>query len=103
MRYIFQRYIEGAGSYLIGRELESLGHKTKRSGVTWAESTVMGIIKNEKYKGDILQGKTFTLDPISKRRLQNLGEEDQFYAREHHEPIISEEVLGSAEDTGAQK
>ncbi len=37
----------------------------------------MGIVNNEKYKGDILLGKTFTVDPISKRRLDNLGEEDR--------------------------
>ena len=41
-------------------------------------------------------GKTFTVDPISKRRLYNFGEEDQFYIREHHEPIISEEVFEAA-------
>ena len=41
-------------------------------------TTVLGIIKNEKYKGDLLLGKTFTVDPISKRRLDNMGEEDQF-------------------------
>lgn len=43
-------------------------------------------------------GKTFTVDPISKRRLYNFGEEDQFYIREHHEPIISEEVFEAAQE-----
>ena len=57
----------------------------------------MGIIKNEKYKGDVLQGKTFTVDPISKRRLDNYGEEDQFYIKNHHEPIVSEEVFEKAQ------
>ena len=97
VRYIFNRYVEGAGCYMIGHELERLGYKTKRGYSTWAESTVMGIIKNEKYKGDIRQGKTFTLDPISKRRLDNFGEEDQYYIHNHHEPIISEEVFESAQ------
>lgn len=41
-------------------------------------------------------GKTFTLDPISKRRLDNFGEEDQFYIRDHHEAIISEEMFEKA-------
>lgn len=36
-------------------------------------------------------GKTFTVDPITKRRLDNFGEEDKFYIKEHHEPIISED------------
>lgn len=98
VRYIFRRYIEGAGGSVIAQELENLGYKTKRGSTRWAETTVIGIIKNEKYKGDILMGKTFTLDPISKRRLDNFGEEDQFYIRDHHEAIISEEMFEKAQE-----
>lgn len=98
VRYIFRRYTEGAGGSVIAHELENLGYKTKRGSTRWAETTVIGIIKNEKYKGDILMGKTFTLDPISKRRLDNFGEEDQFYIRDHHEPIISEEMFDKAQE-----
>ena len=67
VKYIFKRYIEGAGGMIIGRELENLGYKTKRGSTSWGESTVVGIIKNEKYTGNLIQGKTFTLDSISKR------------------------------------
>lgn len=98
VRYIFRRYIEGAGGSVIAQELQNLGYKTKRGSTTWPETTVIGIIKNEKYKGDILMGKTFTVDPISKRRLDNYGEEDQFYIRNHHEPIISEEMFEKAQE-----
>lgn len=55
------------------------------------------MIKNEKYKGNLLLGKTFTLDPISKRRLSNFGEEEQYYIRDHHEPIVSREIWDEAE------
>lgn len=98
VRYIFNRYIEDAGGSVIGNELENLGYKTKYGNSTWVPTTVLGIIKNEKYKVDILLGKTFTVDPISKRRLENMGEEDQFYIRNHHEPIISEEVFDKAQE-----
>lgn len=97
VRYIFQRYIEGAGGSVIAHELENLGYKTKYGRSTWGPTTVIGIIKNEKYKGDLLLGKTFTVDPISKRRLENMGEEDQFYIRHHHVPIISGEVFDKAQ------
>lgn len=73
-------YIKGQGATLIKKELNNLGYKSKK-GNLWTQSTVIGIIRNEKYKGDILLGKTFTVDPISKRRLDNLGEEDQFLIR----------------------
>ena len=97
VRYIFERYIAGAGSSIIARELNEKGLKTLR-GNKWCCSTVSGILQNEKYKGDIMMGKTFTVDPISKRRVANLGEEDRFYIRNHHEPIISEEVFEKAEE-----
>ena len=48
-------------------------------------------------------GKTFTVDPISKRRLENFGEEDKFYIRNHHEPIISEEVFEKAQEILARR
>ncbi len=97
VRYIFGRYTEGAGSLMIARELNERGIRTIR-GNPWTTSSVMGIINNEKYKGDLLLGKTFTVDPISKRRLENLGEEDRFYIREHHEPIVSAEIFDRAQE-----
>ena len=66
------------GAHIIARELEQMGAIIARGNKSWYDTTVIGIIKNEKYKGDLLQGKTFTVDPISKRRLDNRGEVDQF-------------------------
>lgn len=96
VKYIFKRYIEGLGTYVIAKELQELGYKTKRGSSKWSDTTIMGILKNEKYKGDILLGKTFTVDPISKRRLKNFGESDRFYMENHHEPIIPAEVFDAA-------
>lgn len=97
VKFIFQRYIEGAGCFVIAKELTRLKYQTKKGNTEWHESTVRGIIKNEKYKGDLLLGKTFTVDPISHRRLDNMGEEEKYYISNHHEPIISEEVFEQAQ------
>lgn len=98
VRYIFNRYCEGAGGKVIARELKNLGYKNKRGDSNFSEHGVIGIIKNEKYKGDLLMGKTFTVDPISKRRLDNMGESDQYYTENHHEAIVSREVWDKAND-----
>ncbi|MCL2604001.1 MAG: recombinase family protein [Defluviitaleaceae bacterium] len=103
VRYIFNRYVEGMGCSVIGQELTRMGHKTKRGSVNWAETTIIGIIKNEKYKGDIRQGKTFTVDPISKRRLDNFGEQDQFYIHKNHEPIINDDLYDAAQQILARR
>lgn len=97
VRYIFDRYITGMGGTIIARELNERGIKTFR-GNNWDCSGVLGIVKNEKYVGDLLLGKTFTKDPISKKRLKNEGEQDQFYIKDHHEPIIDRDTFLKAQE-----
>lgn len=96
VRYIFKRYNEGMGARVIGQELVEKGYKTKRGSRQWGDSTVRGILKNEKYMGDLLLGKTFTVDPITKQRLDNMGEEEQYYIKDHHKPIISKKAFENA-------
>ena len=73
---LFLKILEGYGTFSIAKMLTESGVKTKRGNKEWYDSTVREILKNVKYKGDLLQGKTFTIDPISKRRLNNYGEEE---------------------------
>jgi len=98
VRWVFERYNQGYGAYTIAKDLVRLGKKNKKGEVKWTDSGVRGIVKNEKYKGDLRLGKTFTVDPISKRRLENMGEEDQFYIKDHHEAIVSEEEWDKAQE-----
>lgn len=98
VRMIYDLYLQGYGTSTIAKRLIQLGIRNKNGKVEWHTHGVMGIIKNEKYKGDLLLGKTFTVDPISKRRLANMGEEDQYYIRDHHEAIVSREIWDRAEE-----
>ena len=72
VRYIFERYLEGAGCTLIAKECSKLGYKTKTGKTTWHESAIRGILRNEKYVGDCLQGKTFTLGPHLQKKTKKL-------------------------------
>ena len=98
VRYIFQRYTQGAGCFTIAKELTVLDYKTKNGNNRWHESSIRRILRNEKYVGDILLGKTFTVDPISKRRLENFGEEEKYYIKNNHEGIISRELFEKAQE-----
>lgn len=98
VRLIYDMYLQGNGCGTIAKRLVELGIKNKRGTVEWHDHGVMGMIKNEKYKGDVLLGKTFTVDPISKRRLANMGEENQYYIRDHHEAIVLREIWDKAEE-----
>lgn len=98
VRMVYDLYLQGYGCGTIAKRLVELGIKNKRGTVEWHDHGVIGMIKNEKYKGDVLLGKTFTVDTISKRRLANMGEENQYYIRDHHEAIVSREVWDKAEE-----
>ena len=98
VRHIFNRYVSGVGTSTIARELEEMGVLNPSGSKIWHQSTVAGIIRNEKYTGDLLQGKTFTVDPISHRRLENLGESDKYLLKDHHEAIISRELFSQAQE-----
>ena len=98
IKYIFERYVDGIGSSTIAKELKAKGIKSPKGNDNWNESTIRGILKNEKYIGDVLMGKTFTIDPISHKRLSNLGEAEKHYIKEHHEPIISKELFDRVQE-----
>ena len=98
VRMIYDLYVQGYGAYTIAKELTRLGKVNKKGKVKWTDSGIRGILKNEKYKGDLLMGKTYTVDPISKRRLDNRGETNKYNTRNHHEPIVSEEIWNKAQE-----
>jgi site-specific DNA recombinase len=98
VRMIFDLYVQGYGAYTIAKELTRLDKINKKGEVKWTDSGIRGVLKNEKYKGDLLMGKTYTVDPISKRRLDNRGESNKYYTRNHHEPIISKEIWNKAQE-----
>lgn len=88
VRLIFSRYLGGAGCYTIAKELTKIGYRTKRGSRKWHESTVRTILKNEKYCGDVLQGKTFTKDVLNHTRVKNRGEKAQYIVRNNHEALV---------------
>lgn len=90
VKFIFKKYLEGYGCDAIANIVNEMGYKTKRNN-KWSASSILGMLKNEKYVGDVIQGKTFTTDPITHKRLANFGESEKWYMKDHHQAIISRE------------
>lgn len=102
IKLIYSLFLDGYSIRSIAKKIMSLGIKTPKGNDFWHDSTVRSILTNEKYTGDILLGKTYTIDPISKRRVKNEGQEDKYLIKAHHEAIVSKEdfykvkeILGS--------
>ena len=91
VRMIFQWYLNGYGGRSIAKMLTEMGIPSPTGRDHWCENSVTGIIRNEKYVGDLCQGKTYTTDAVTHKVVKNKGEEDMYYTKDHHEPIISRE------------
>jgi len=93
VRMIFHKFTnEGKGLHTIAKELCQAGIRTKRGNLRWSNTTVLKILRNEKYVGDLCQKKTFTPDFLTHKKKYNKGQEEMIYIRDHHEPIISREL-----------
>lgn len=86
---IFRQYLdEGKGSSAIARELRETGVLSRRGQCSWSAGTVLKILKNEKYCGDLIQKKTYTPNYLSHAKKPNHGQEKQILIWNHHTPII---------------
>ena len=99
VRFIFHKYaVEQAGTSEIARLLTQLGYRTYRGSSKWKSNSVIKILKNEKYVGDLVQKKTYTPDFLTHAKKPNKGEIPFVTIENHHEPIISREVWSMARE-----
>lgn len=87
VKRIFSLYLSGMG----GHSIAKLFNKEKVPTVDqkqWHSTTVLNILKNEKYKGDALLQKYYFAEINKKQRL-NKGQVQQYLIRDNHEAIVS--------------
>lgn len=92
VRRIYTDYLDGKGPNRIAKELEEEGVPNWNSKAKWYESSIRKMLSNEKYKGDALLQKTYTVDFLTKKRVENNGEIPQYYVEESHPAIIDKDM-----------
>lgn len=85
---IYELYLTGFSSTQIAEFLSKSGVPTVYNRNDWHPVTVLSILKNEKYCGDVLCQKTISIDLFSHKIIKNDGRSPQYYIEDHHEPII---------------
>lgn len=88
VRLIYRLFLDGKTQAGICRHLESLGIPSPSGKEKWSKTTVTSILTNEKYKGDALLQKSFTVDFLEKKTKPNEGEVPQYYVEGSHPAII---------------
>lgn len=93
VRRIFREYLHGSSLKNIADGLMEDGIPTAAGRYIWRADAIRKILKNEKYMGDALLQKTYTVDVLTKKRVENNGIVPQYYVENNHEAIIPRELF----------
>ena len=97
VRLIFDLYLEGNSILAIVRELESQEILTPAGKKKWCNQSVVKILTNEKYIGNVLLKKTYTEGFPNRKRKRNSGEKHQYLAEHVHPEIIPKEIFDAVQ------
>jgi len=103
VRRIFRMYLEGSSILEITRALEEDKIKTVTGKDTWHPGVIERMLINEKYMGDALMQKTYTVDFLTKKRVKNDGIVPQYYIEDNHEAIIPKEIFYKVQEEKARR
>lgn len=103
VKRIFREYLEGASCKKIAQGLQRDGIPNARGSTKWHDNSIRLILGNEKYMGDALLQKTYTVDCLSKKRVKNSGIVPQYYVEDDHEAIISKETFLMVQEEMARR
>lgn len=93
VKRIYREYLEGKSLKNIADGLTAEGYLTASGKSKWRPDGIRLILTNEKYMGDALLQKTYTVDVLTKKRVNNNGIVPQYYVENNHEAIIPRELF----------
>ena len=88
VKLIYTEFLKGLSLQDVSKKLMAEGHLTGKGNSVWGKSALSRIIRNEKYAGMALLGKTVTVNVLEKKRKRNEGEGQQYFVENDHEPIV---------------
>ena len=89
VRLIYKMFLSGIPRMEIAKVLMSIGVPTGGDMLKWTTNTVTGILRNERYCGDIVTSKMYIEDIFTHKPIKNTGQRNMMYEQDHHEAIVS--------------
>lgn len=98
VRWIFEAYLNGMGTYAIAKQMNVKKIPTARTGEKWRDGTVRDILLNPVYEGNCLMQKTYTEVRFPFVRRMNMGQRNQYFMEDAHPAIITHEEAEAVRD-----
>lgn len=104
VRRIYRYYLDGYSPSHIGKILKE-EQLIDRNGVRrrWNTSSIRYILANEKYMGDMILQKYYTVDFLSKKVSINHGQVQQYYVENSHDAIIPKDIFYQVQGETARR
>lgn len=103
VRMIFKMYLDGYTLLNIAQSLMKQNKLTALGKNVWTKGEVQRILKNEKYVGDALLQKTFTVDCITHKVMKNNSEHPMYLVTNHHDPIVDRDTFNRVQQELARR
>ena len=87
VRLIFESYLDGMGATAIAKMLND-STAVSRFGNGWGQRSIMQILQNYTYTGNLMLQKTFSENHLTKKKRYNQGELPMYHIQDSHEAII---------------
>lgn len=97
VRQLFQWVLDGKSYADMRREINQI-EILEGTSRTWTHQTIMKMLTNEVYIGDILTNKSVCIDYVSGKVVKNHGEFEQYYLEDHHPAIIKRKTFDKVQE-----
>lgn len=92
VRRIYRMFLDGLSMQRIADIMQEECVARRSGCTTWNRSNVNYILKNEKYAGDAILQKSYTIDCITHKRVKNNGEKNKYILHDCHPAIIDRDT-----------
>ena len=93
VKLIYSLFLQGMTPFGIASKMTADGVLSPGGKERWNAGSVRSILTNEKYRGDALLQKSYTVDFLTKKKKVNEGEIPQYYVKNNHPAIITPDVF----------
>ena len=97
VRLCYYLFLNGFPTTEIAEVLMQLKRKTKLGNTKWSSGTIVSLLRNERYCGDILSRKTFTPNYLDHKSKKNRHDRNQYRQTDHHEAIVDRDIYNAAQ------
>ncbi len=103
VKFIYKKFLDGYATKEIADMLNVRDITTARGVADWQANAVCRILRNEKYTGDALLQKTYTVDCITHKHKKNNGERAMYLVTDCHPSIIDRDTFNLVQQELARR